>query len=363
MSIVFVTNIPAPYREKIHEIVSRNLDRPYSVVFCAPIEPNRKWRFPFGDYNHIFLTSKAIQIKGRQIYLWSNILNVLKMEDPSTVVIGGFSMPMLIAYCWAKFKGRKTIAFSDAHLEFEKPFSKLHKALRKLAYPRMDAYVGASLKTLDLFRHYGAADDKLFQSHLCADNEVYSRNYVPPSQRNYDIILCGQFVKGKLFDFSLRVIERMIEKKKDLTVKLVGDGPLRSEILSKIESLGVKYTYRGFIEPTKLSPEYSSARILFFPTVRDAWGVVANEACAAGTPVLTCEHAGVAHELIKDNINGFVLPLDEDVWAKNALELLTSTDALDKFSDNALDQVKAYNYDNAASGIIAAINRSTRDLN
>ncbi|MFC5694225.1 glycosyltransferase family 4 protein [Pseudomonas sp. GCM10022186] len=363
MSTVFVTNIPAPYREKIHEIVSEELCSEYSVVFCAPIEPNREWKFEFGGYRHIFLESKSIQFNGRTIYLWSDVLRVLQKEDPAIVILSGFSFPMITAYLWAKARGRKTITFSDATLSCEKDLSLVHQLLRKATYPRMDACIGASLKTIQMFESYGAERERCFQSHLCADNESYTENYIAPGDRPYHIILCGQFISRKLFDFSLDVISRMSLVKKNLKVKLVGDGPLRDEILSRLETMAVDYCYRGFIDPARLAAEYASAKLLFFPTRTDPWGVVANEACAAGTPVITCSNAGAAHELVKDDVNGYVLPLDVELWARKAIGLLEDTRRLEQFSRNACEEVAPYNYENAARGIIDSIRFASGESN
>jgi glycosyltransferase involved in cell wall biosynthesis len=71
----------------------------------------------------------------------------------------------------------------------------------------------------------------------------------------------------------------------------------------------------------ELPEVFSKARIFLFPTKFDCWGLVANEACAAGLPVFISPHAGAAGELVKSGINGYVLELDVNVWGEGCFTL------------------------------------------
>jgi glycosyltransferase involved in cell wall biosynthesis len=99
---------------------------------------------------------------------------------------------------------------------------------------------------------------------------------------------------------------------------------------------------------------YRSARIFIFPTLWDPWGVVANEACAAGLPILVSPHAGVAGELVLNGENGFICDLDVSLWADRAMLLLTQPDIYRKFSDRSRSLVSKYTFDEASSGIVTA---------
>ncbi|BBN82628.1 hypothetical protein PA25_26130 [Pseudoalteromonas sp. A25] len=354
MTTVFITNIPAPYREKVHEIASEKLSGDYCVLYCAKIESNRKWNFSLGNYNKRFLKSRIIKFRGRNIYLDSNIRNILNEIKPEVIVIGGFSMPMIAAYLWALFNDKKVVSFSDANLHSESKLSFFHKGIRKIFYGVSQAFVGASKKTQDLFRTYGAKEEQLFQSHLCANNSLLFQYDKSFDNREYDIILCGQMIESKMFDFSLDVVRRIKEIRSDVSVKVLGSGPLKEHILNRLDSMAIKYDYPGFVSQEELPTHYSSSKVFFFPTRKEAWGVVANEACASGTPVISTPEAGAANELIVNDHNGFVLKPDVNEWADAALHLLTDADKWAEFSKNAKNAVKKYSYFNAAQGIVNA---------
>ena len=135
---------------------------------------------------------------------------------------------------------------------------------------------------------------------------------------------------------------------------LIGDGTLRDDVLAQLVAAKVDYHYAGFLQQDALPASYASARILLFTTSGDTWGVVANEAMAAGTPVITTPFSGVAHELVQDDKTGFVCDLDVNLWADRALNLLEAPEQWSIMSNNARNLVKEYTYQKAAEGIEAA---------
>ena len=99
---------------------------------------------------------------------------------------------------------------------------------------------------------------------------------------------------------------------------------------------------------------------MLFPTQGDTWGVVANEACAAGLPVLVSPQAGVAGELVRDGENGRVLALDVDTWAAAAAAILSDESTRRSMAVRSRELVAPYTYANAAAGLAAAFAHAAR---
>jgi len=154
--------------------------------------------------------------------------------------------------------------------------------------------------------------------------------------------------------FVIDILRRLYELGVRASILLIGSGELQDEFTNMLESIGADYYYPGFIQQNELPKYYSNARILLFPSLDDPWGLVANEACAAGTPVITCKNTGVADDLIRHNENGYVLDLNPDIWASYILELLGDKTKLSELSTNALRIVGDYSVDASAKGIIDA---------
>ena len=350
-NIVLITNIPAPYREQVHEIVNKKIKN-YTVVYVNKIEPNREWKFELGNYNRVFLTTKNLEIRNKYFPVKSDIIKVLNRINPDVVITSGFSSVMLRAFFWANKHKAKHIAFTDGTLLSESNLSKLHKIIRKYVYNRSDAFIGASLKSISLFKHYAPNNNNVYQSHLCIDNQKYFDEKQP--EKKYDIMFSGQFIPRKMPFFFIEVAEKLKKTRGTIKVLLLGSGLLKEAVIEKLQAYNIDYDYPGFIENNKLPKYYKSAKLFLCPTRNDPWGIVANEACAAGVPVISCENAGVANELIINDFNGYILPLEVDLWVEKVNYLLNNQEVYKRFSENAKVKVAEYNFEIAAEGIVNA---------
>jgi glycosyltransferase involved in cell wall biosynthesis len=103
-----------------------------------------------------------------------------------------------------------------------------------------------------------------------------------------------------------------------------------------------------------LPRHYASARLLLFPTLYETWGLVANEAMAAGTPVITVPAAGCAGDLVIDGVNGRVIPAVVEHWADAVCTLLGDAELWSEWSRSAVLQAAQFGYQDAAQGIVDA---------
>ncbi|HTP67248.1 MAG TPA: glycosyltransferase family 4 protein, partial [Geobacteraceae bacterium] len=259
----------------------------------------------------------------------------------------------LFAWAYALFSRKKHVPMTDGWLHSERELSTLHRIVRKVVYRTSHAYIAAGKAGFALYRNYGIKDNYLFQSHLCIDNNVF-RAAANNQYRLYDVMFSGQIIERKLPDFFVNVVQQVKSRRGQLSVLIIGDGPQRKNLLCKLNKLGVDATYAGFIAQRDLPQHYSKAKMLLFTTRNDPWGIVANEALASGTPVITTPYAGVAHDLVIDGVNGYILDLDPDLWASRINDLLDDQDLMARMRKNAIESVSEFNFENAAQGIILA---------
>ncbi len=355
--VVFITNMPVPYREKIHEEVFSILNGRYHVIYAHQKEPDRKWTVPDGAYSKSFLKPAMLKFRGRFIHFNLDVWTLLNFLNPSIVITGGFNPTYLIAFLWCRLKGRKHVPFSDGWLKSEKKLTFLHVLVRKWVYRGSTAFLGASRHSLDLYRHYRCPEGALFQSALCADNQAYFQ--VNNIEKKYDLLFSGQLIQRKMPLFFAEVALLVHKEWPGLRILILGDGPEKAAMELKLKSVDLKYFFAGFRSQEELPLLYASAKLFLFPTLQEPWGVVANEASAAGVPTLTCSNAGAAGDLIIHGENGFVLPLDAQIWADHALQLLRNQELFRAFQIQARKRVEDFSYGNAAKGIVRAVEYCT----
>jgi glycosyltransferase involved in cell wall biosynthesis len=262
----------------------------------------------------------------------------------------------MYAFLYAKLHGIPHVPFTDGTDVSESRLGYVHVAARRLVYSRSDAFIAASRGGIRLFQSYGADIKRCFLSPLCADNA----SFLPPrpfGEREFDLIFCSRMVEGKNPRFALRVaVEASKRLGRKMRIIFVGSGDLDSTLKDEARSVEdhVDCVFHGFARQEELPSLYGKARLFLFPTLADVWGVVVNEACAAGLPVILSPHAGAAGELVIDGQNGFITPLDVDLWAEQVCGVLSNAETWNRYSENSLRSVSAYSYEKAAEGIINA---------
>jgi glycosyltransferase involved in cell wall biosynthesis len=356
LRVVIVTNIPAPYRLPVYEALAADQQIELKVIFCSGREPDRKWDLCEARFEQVHLRERFISYRGRFIHFNPEVWSALRSFRPAVVITTGFNPTHLLAYAYARWHGAKHIAMTDGTLDSEKKLSSIHRWVRRKVFAGTQSFIGASKGSFELYRAYGIDEARLFKSHLCANNATYFA--APVFEKCYDFIFCGRFVAVKSPLFVLEVARQVARRLgRRISVIFVGSGEMESEMRSVAENMSaeVAAVFPGFARQDELPELYGSARIFMFPTQWDPWGVVANEACAAGLPILVTPLAGAAGELVLDGENGFVLPLDLESWVDSATNLLTDHDLYAKFSQRSRELVGEYTYENAALGIRNAV--------
>lgn len=354
--VAIVTNIPAPYRLPVYAHLAAQPGIELRVFFCSGTEPDRKWKLDRGDFDQVFLRERFISFRGRFIHINPDIWSSLRGFAPDVVITTGFNPTHLLAFAYARMHGVQHVPMTDGTLNSEVNLTLLHRLIRRWVYGRSKAFVAASQGGFDLYRSYGIPAQEMFKSHLCIDNAAYAA--VADEPKRFDFIFCGRMVEVKNPLFALEVAAKVAQRiGRKVSIVYVGSGELEPELRAAAarHAQWVDTTIAGFAQQDQLPRLYAQARVFLFPSSWDPWGVVANEACAAGLPVIVTPAAGVAGELVRNGSNGFVLRLDLERWADVAAQLLTDENLLRTMSEASRRAVSDYTHRNAALGAAAAV--------
>lgn len=326
------------------------------VIFCTRREPNRNWDLPKLEFEHTFLRERVRTVRGRYIHNNPDVIPALRRLAPDVLITDGFNPTQLYAFAYAWLKGIPHVPLTDGTLMSERALGPLHRLVRRVVFSRSAAFLSASVGGQRLYESYGVPAGRCFRSRLCIDNDAYARAAAGAKKR-YDMIFCGRMVLEKGPLFALRVASEVAMRlERKVSILFVGSGPeeARAKEAARQYADRVEGHFHGFASQEELPGLYASAKVFLFPTHADVWGVVANEACAAGLPVIVSPHAGVAGELVVHNVNGFVCELDPQLWAEQAAMLLNDDAMRARFTDASLTMVRDYSFDNAAAGLADA---------
>lgn len=138
-----------------------------------------------------------------------------------------------------------------------------------------------------------------------------------------NILSIGRLVEKKGYFHQLRIYQSLVEAGFQFKAHILGEGPLKEKLIEARDSLGLKKYVRflGHGSTKIVKQQYQWANFFFFTGIispngdRDGLPNVVPEAMANGLFVITTPGSGGVLEAIKDNITGFVCPIDNpDIW-------------------------------------------------
>lgn len=152
------------------------------------------------------------------------------------------------------------------------------------------------------------------------------------------LLFVGRHIPDKNLPMLPRVVAALQSDYPELSAVVIGDGPDRAATEALALKLGVseRMSFLGRVSDEVLEHQLAEAGVLFFPSVREGFGLVVCEAARHGTPVVLVAHEdNAATLLLEPGVNGAFagrLSLDELVAATRACleggpELRTSAKA------------------------------------
>lgn len=163
-----------------------------------------------------------------------------------------------------------------------------------------------------------------------------------PADSQCDVLYTGRFVKDKNVDKLIEAFSIVAKKRDDINCVIIGHGIEECNLKNLIRREGLEKRI-NLLEPLAESKEIYAymkrAKVFVLPSTREGFGIVALEALACGTPVITVDTpANAAKELITDGVDGSVVPLDIDSLAE-AIDKWTSSNRNDsiRFSSERFD--------------------------
>jgi glycosyltransferase involved in cell wall biosynthesis len=155
------------------------------------------------------------------------------------------------------------------------------------------------------------------------------------------IIFMGRLKRHKLPDHAINAFNIIKKEIPQAKMWIIGDGYMRKH-LEELVSNDVKFY--GYVSSENKYNLLSRAHLVLMPAVREGWGLVATEANAMGTPVVGYNVPGL-RDSIKDGETGILTKENTPYClASSAIYLLKNPQILQKFSNNALQFSKQFDW-------------------
>lgn len=367
MKILFVTNLPSPYRVDFFNELSNYCELKVIYERSSSSERNSKW--VNNDQRRFKEEYASLRPFGSDKSVGFDLVRTVKRERFDFLIISGYASPsvmLLIRYC----KRRKIPYFIESDGGFNKTdkffYRKLKRALICSAKGifttcgEMEAYYKALGYRGKVYRvpFSSVFENEIFSAVSDSSEKEMLRSRLGMTEEKI-ILSVGRFSYqngyGKGYDCLLRAAERM----KGLSVGwYVLGGEPTEEFIAMKESMGLSNVYfLPFKTRSELKEYYRAADAFVLMTVKDVWGLVINEAFSCGVPVITTDMCIAGREMITNGENGYLIPVGDDPELVRYLEKLLNNKQLARaISENNIRKAHKWTIETMAMAHIEVLN-------
>jgi len=302
----------------------------------------------------------------------SALLRLLHELGPRVVVCTGYADPEISgAVAWALGRRVALVTCSDS-TRADEPRGWAKEMFKRRVVAAFDSALIAGKHAHDYLVSLGFDDGRLFRPWDVVDNRHFfhgaeaSRANAPAERARLNLperyfLSVARFVPKKnlagLVEAYCLYAARVGVASWPLVIS--GAGPLESELRSRVAAVGLESRVRfpGFLQYDDLPACYGLAGAFVLPSHSDQWGLVVNEAMAAGLPVLVSSRCGCAENLVREGENGFRFDPANVERLAELLHTIAGSDEvrLATMGSRSRELVAAYSPEAFADGLEAAI--------
>lgn len=252
-------------------------------------------------------------------YVWRH----LNRLNPKAVAIAGYAaIEMLAALFWCRWHRRTAVLLSqskedDASRRWWKEW------VKGVLVRRYDSALVGGRPQRRYIERLGMPIEAIFTRINVVGNQDYHPDRIAKLPRPLDkpfFLLANRFVPKKNLIFVLecyaeyqRQLVEVAERPWELV--MAGDGPLRDELKARVLALGLQEVmhFPGFLQQPNLLPYLAHCEVFIHASTTEQWGLVVNEAMAAGRPVFVSRRCGCFEDLVIEGTTGLGFdPFNQD---------------------------------------------------
>ena len=258
------------------------------------------WKNSLENHPHF---SRLSQVSVEVADTWTRFrtfTRLVKREHIECVGIAGYGrVEYILMLFWLAWKRKKVVLFAESWYGNNEMANLLKEWLLRwtckgilVSGVRAHAHFKQklNLEEMPIQEGYSVVDNE----HFASDKTVEKEN----------ILLCvARFAPEKNLEMLIQAFAKS-KLAETWKLSLVGGGPLK-ESLVRLANGHPAISFHNWLSYEALPILYAQARFFVLPSRFEPWGLVVNEAMAAGLPVLVSDACGCAPDLIGDE-NGYV---------------------------------------------------------
>lgn len=240
----------------------------------------------------------------------------ISKKSPICIVSSGWLDKGYNKVCaFFKKTGIPTLAVSDT--QWHGGLQWINRMLSSFRHKRYFDYVwAAGVLQYDYARKLGFDSSRILLNCFSADTEVFqkvsleSKHIIYPNR----FLFVGRFVEVKGIDTLLEAWDS-IDNKRNWTLELIGDGPLKGIFKQNYPNVIIK----DFMSQESLAIEASKAGCFILPSRFEPWALVIQEFASAALPIICTSQCGASRHFVLNGYNGYVVNANDVSGMREAM--------------------------------------------
>jgi 1,2-diacylglycerol 3-alpha-glucosyltransferase len=295
--------------------------------------------------------------------LAQQLYQLLQKIDPDVLVISGYGEPgILAALVWGIWHRKSNILLSETK-EDDASRNWWRERLKSLIVGKYHSALAGGQPHKRYLIELGMPSQAIFLGYDVVGNDSFHPEkikFLPKPLDQPYFLAINRFITKKNIPFLISVYAkyRQLVGGNAWDLVLCGDGDLRSELEQQVVELGLTDAvhFPGFLQQDEMLPYFAHASCFIHASVQEQWGLVVNEAMAAGLPVLVSNRCGCFEDLVIEGANGFGFdPENMEQLTELMLKVSSGEVDLDQMGQVALDHIQQFSPTYFAEGLTQAI--------
>lgn len=325
MNVLWLTNIPSPYRVKFFNEFGKYCDLTVLFEKKASDERDESWKkFHAKHFNAVYLKGKNIGVAEA---FCPGVLKYLN-RTYDHIIVTNFSDPTgMLAIAMLKAKRIPYIIESDGG--FAGSGVGIKEKIKQWLLSSAHLYFSTAEVHDKYYLTYGAKKEQIVRypftslqevdiltSPLSNEEKQALRKKLGMKEERI-ILSVGQFIYRKGYDI---LFNALCQIDKSFGCYIVGGKPTEEYLQMVQENHLTNVHFVDFKLKDELNEYYRAADLFVLPTREDIWGLVVNEAMAQGLPIVTTLHCVAGLELIQKSALGQLVPAEDVTALANAIQ-------------------------------------------